>query len=146
MKLFKYLKLKSELRERMVLIDETMALKDIVDIYAKYVCKMNGWKVEVGSGYSPIFCDLGFAVMNGYNKALRDNGLKFQNGLVVKRDIANDMPTGALTHYEKDIRTETQRADAELLVRVLEGFKLPKSNINTIVAAFKEEQHAYTCF
>ena len=140
MKLLKYLKLRSELRRRMVVINETMALKDVVDIYAAYVCKMNGWKVEVGSGLSPMFCDLGFAFMNGYIKALRDNGFQFQNGLVVKRDIANDMPAGALTHYEKDIRTAAQRADAELLARVLEEFDLRKSNINTIVKAFKEKQ------
>ena len=140
MKLFKYLKLRSALRERMATINGTMALKDMVDIYAKYVCKMNGWKVEIGSGLSPMFCDLGFAFMNGYNKALRDNGLEFQNGLVVKRDIANDMPIGALEHYEKDIRAKARRDDAELLERVLEGFKMPKSNINTIVSAFKEKQ------
>ena len=140
MKLLKYLKMRSALRERMTTINETMALKDMVDIYAKYVCKMNGWKVEIGSGLSMIFCDLGLAVMNGYNKALRDNGLEFQNGLVVKRDIANDMPIGALEHYKKDIRAKARRDDAELLERVLEGFKMPKSNINTIVSAFKEEQ------
>lgn len=140
MKLFKYLKLKSELRKKMATINETMALKDMVDIYAEYVCKMNGWKVYEGRGYSFVFCDLGFAFLNGYNKALRDNGFEFQNGLVVKRDIANDMPIGALEHYKKDIQAEARRADAELLVKVLEGFKMPKSNIDTIVSAFKEEQ------
>lgn len=140
MKLFKYLKLRRELRKRMTVISETMALKDIVDIYAKYVCRMNGWKVEVGIGLSTIFCDLGFAFMNGYIKALRDNGLEFQNGLVVKRHIANDMPSGALNHYAKDIEADTRKEDAELLVKVLTEFKMPKSNINTIVKTFKERQ------
>jgi len=140
MKLLKYLKLKSELRKRMVVINETMALKDVVDIYAEYVCKMNGWKVEIGSGLSPMFCDLGFAFMNGYKKALRDNGLEFQNGLVVKRSIENDMPIGALEHYKKDIRSEAQIADAELLLKVLEDYGMRKSNINEIVATFKDNQ------
>ena len=140
MKLFKYLKLKSELRKRMTVINETMALKDIVDIYAKYICRMNGWKVEVGSGFSAIFCDIAFAFMNGYNKALRDNGLEFQNGLVTKRHIANDMPCGALNHYTKDIEADTRKEDAELLARVLDDFEMPKSNINTIVKTFKEKQ------
>ena len=140
MKLFKYLKLKSELRKKMATINETMALKDIVDIYAEYVCKMNGWKVYEGRGYSLVFCDLGFAFLNGYNKALRDNGFEFQNGLVVKRDIANDMPCGALVHYEKDIRTDAKKADAELLRNVLASFEMPESNINTIVETFKKEQ------
>ena len=141
MKFLKYLKLRSELRKRMATINETMALKDMVDVYAMYVCKMNGWKVDIGSGLSPMFCDLGFAFMNGYKKALRDNGLEFQNGLVVQRDITNDMPIGALKHYDEDIRAEAQRADAELLARVLAEFKMPKSNINTIVETFKERQY-----
>jgi len=139
-KIIMYHQLLPLLRERMVKINETMALEEVSEVYARYVCKMNGWPVECGSGFSYQFCEVEFSFMNGYNKALRDNGLKFQNGLVVKRDIANDMPIGALEHYEKDIQAEARRADAELLAKVLEGFKMPKSNINTIVSAFKEEQ------
>ena len=141
MKLFKYFKLKSELRKRMQEVNETMAIKDAVDVYAKYVCKMNGWSVETAGGdYSLIFCDLGFAFLNGYKRALRENGFEFQNGLVVKRDIADDMPSGALRHYDEDVRAETKKEDAELLATVLANFKMPKSNINTIVQTFKEEQ------
>ena len=121
-----------------------MAIKDAVDVYAKYVCKMNGWSVETAGGdYSLIFCDLGFAFLNGYKRALRENGFEFQNGLVVKRDITNDMPYGALRCYKEDVQNEVQEADAELLMKVLEKFEIPKSNINTIVQAFKEEQNCH---
>ena len=143
MKLFKYFKLKSELRKRMQEVNETMAIKDAVDVYAKYVCKMNGWSVETPGGYSLIFCDLGLAFLNGYKRALRENGFEFQNGLVVKRDITNDMPYGALRCYKEDVQNEVQEADAELLMKVLEKFEIPKSNINTIVQAFKEEQNCH---
>ena len=136
-----YTKLKKELEKRMVVVKETMSLQHAAEVYARYVCRMNGWSVEIGSGYSYMFVDTELAFINGYRKALADNGFDFKNGLVCKRDITEDMPSGALNHFRKDIVEETLKEDSETLVKVLKRFKMPDSNINTIVEAFIEAQH-----
>lgn len=138
-KLLKYLKLRSELGRRMTVINESLALKEMVDVYAENVCKMNGWKVHVGyDGLSREFCEIAFSFQNGYEKALRDNGLEFRNGLVRKREIVNDMPVGALKHYDETIKEATLQDAIKALRKVLEDYGEPKSNINTIVSAFKD--------
>lgn len=137
-KLLQYLKLKLSLSRRMTIINETLALKDMVDIYAENVCKMNNWDVHVGSGLSFIFCDISLAFMNGYIKALRDNGLEFQNGLVRKREIAYDMPIGALKHYDEKVKKSAIQDAIVALRKVLENYGEPQSNINTIVSAFED--------
>lgn len=142
-KLLSYKKLKCNLNKRMTVIDESLALKDMVDIYAENVCKMNGWKVHVGyNGLSYEFCEIAFAFQNGYNKALRDNGFEFKNGLVKKRGIVNDMPCGALRYYDEKIKDEALQDAITTLRQVLNGYGEPKSNINTIVNAFNEAMKA----
>lgn len=138
-KIFEYLKLRRELDRRMTVINESLALKDIVDVYAENVCKMNGWKVRVGyDGLSREFCEIAFSFQNGYKKALRDNGFEFRNGLVKKREIANDMPVGALVHYDAAIKEAALQDAIKTLRKVLVDYGEPKSNVNTIVSAFKE--------
>ena len=131
------------LNKRMTVIDESLALKDMVDIYAENVCKMVGWKVRAGyDGLTREFCEIAFAFQNGYKKALRDNGFEFKNGLVKKREIVNDMPCGALRHYDEKIKDEALHDALTTLRQVLNGDGEPKSNINTIVSAFNKAMKA----
>ena len=140
MKWLKYIKLKRELKKRMTVVNETMALQELVDIYSENVCKMNHWKVRVGyDGLSYEFCEISFAFQNGYIKALRDNGLEFQNGLVKKRDIALDMPGGARRFYKDEISDEVKKKAIECLREVLGHYEKYKVNINQIVADFGKE-------
>ena len=141
----KYDALMAKLQSRMVVVRETMDLKEVTDVYAKYVCQMHGWYVDVYDhriekwALSASFCEVSFSFMNGYIKALHDNRLEFQNGMVKKRDISNDMPCGALKYYREDAIKETKEKAVETLQKVLEKYETSKANINTIVSAFKEE-------
>lgn len=65
--------LESELQDRMVRIDEMMDLKEVTDVYAKYVCLMNGWYERIRDCLTAEFCEVSLAFMNGYIKALHDN-------------------------------------------------------------------------
>jgi len=132
-------KLENELQDRMTRIDETMELKEVSDVYAKYVCMMNSWNSQFGDMLSAEYCEVSFAFMNGYIKALHDNGLEFRNGLVKKRDIAEDMPCGALDYYRKDAVRDTKRECIAALERVMAQYETSKANINTIVSAFTKE-------
>ena len=125
----------NQLQDRMTRIDETMELKEASDVYAKYVCMMNSW----GTLLSLEYCEVSSAFMNGYIKALHDNGLEFRKGLVKKRDITEDMPSGALDHYRKDAIRETKVFAIEKLREVMERFETSKTNIATIVRAFEKE-------
>ena len=135
---FRYFRLKAKLRRRMTDIKETMALRTVVDVYAKYVCKMNHWPLMEYDNPSKEFCDTGFAFMNGYLKALHDNGLEFQNGMVKKRDIAHEMPGGAFDYYLKDAIAETMTKSIEVLRAMLEQYEYSQQNINVIVSAFEK--------
>ena len=132
-------KLENELQDRMTRIDETMELKEVSDVYAKYVCMMNGWVSQIGDMLSAEYCEVSFAFMNGYIKALHDNGLEFRNGLVKKRDIVDEMPGGALDYYRKDAVRDTKRECIAALERVMAQYETSKANINTIVSAFRKE-------
>lgn len=76
--------------------------------------------------------------MNGYIKALHDNGLEFRKGLVKKRDITHDMPIGALDYYRKDAIKETKNIAIDTLQKVLEKYETSKTNIATIVSDFRK--------
>jgi hypothetical protein len=138
-KILEYIKLKAMLGTRMVNVNETMALQDASMTYAKYVCKMEGWYVMYNGGYTPHFCADELAFMDGYIKAMHDNGYEFQNGLVKKRDITNEMPCGALDHYRKDAIAETKAKAVEHLREVLSKYETSKTNINFIVKAFEDK-------
>ena len=141
-KLLEYLKLKTIrflLGNRMVEVNETMALKEVSETYAKYVCKMHGWEPRFLGDYTNHFCAISFALMDGYIKAMHDNGYEFQNGLVKKRDIMNEMPCGALDYYRKDAIRDTKRECIAALEKVMALYETSKANINTIVSAFRKE-------
>ena len=131
--------LDKKLQDRMTRIDETMELKEVSGVYAKYVCMKNNWNTQIGDLLSSEYCEVSFAFMNGYIKALYDNGLEFRNGLVKKRDITEDMPSGALDYYRKDAIRETKVFAIEKLREVMERFETSRTNITTIVRAFEKE-------
>lgn len=128
-----------ELQYRMVRIDEMLDLKEVTDIYAKYVCMMHNWNTMWMGRCSDHFCEVSLSFMNGYIKALHDNGLKFERGLVKKRDIIEEMPCGALDYYRKDAIKETKVFAIEKLREVMERHETSKANIATIVRAFEKE-------
>ena len=139
-KILDFIKLKRSLEKRMVAIDETMDLCEMADVYAEYLCRKNGWQKNIGSGMlSGEFCEISLSFVNGYIKALHDNNLEFQKGLVKKRDITHDMPSGALDHYMMDRISETKKKAIEALQKVMNEYEDSKTNINTIVNAFKKE-------
>ena len=138
-KLFDYMLLKRRIGLNMVEVTETMALKEVSETYAKYVCKMHGWEPRWFGDYTNHFCAISFALIDGYIKALHDNGLEFQNGLVKKRDITEVMPCGALDYYRKDAIRDTKRECIAALEKVMAQYETSKANINTIVSAFRKE-------
>lgn len=132
-------KLEREMQDRMTCIDEMMTLKEVTGVYAKYVCMMHGWQDSIDTYVGEEFCEVSLSFMNGYVKALHDNGLEFQNGLVKKRDITEEMPCGALDYYRKDVIRDTKRKCIAALVKVMMQYETSKANINTIVSAFRKE-------
>lgn len=131
--------LEAEIEDRTAHIDEMMDLKEVTDVYSEYVCKMNGWDTKWMGELSKVFCEIGFAFMSGYNKALHDNGFKFVRGLVKKTDITEEMPHGALKYYRDDAIKETKNLAVEKLRKVMEQYETSKANIATIVRAFEKE-------
>ena len=128
-----------EIRKRMTVVEETMDLSDASEAYAKGVCKMNGWPVNVGRGFlSDEFVDVSLAFMAGYIKSMRDNGLEFKEGLVTKRDIAEDMPSGALKYHEEEIRKRVIEDVTIVLKGVLSKHSQSLQNVNHIMKEFKE--------
>lgn len=138
-KLFDFMLLKWRIGLNMVEVNETMALKEVSETYAKYVCKMHNWDVRFLGDYTAHFCAISFALMDGYIKAMHDNGYEFQNGLVKKRDITNEMPCGALDYYRKDAIADTKAKAVEALKQVMEKYETSKQNINVIVNDFEKE-------
>lgn len=132
-------KLEREMQDRMTCIDETMALREVAEVYAKYVCMMHGWAVTWLGDPTHQFCAVELSFMDGYIKAMHDNGYVFKNGLVKKRDIMEEMPVGALEYYRKDAITETKAKAVEVLRRVMEKYETSKQNINVIVNEFERE-------
>jgi hypothetical protein len=58
---------------------------------------------------------------------------------VKKRDIAEDMPSGALDYYRKDAVKETKALAVDKLRKVMNQYETSKTNIATIVRAFEKE-------
>ena len=57
--------LEREMQDRMTCIDETMALREVTDTYAKYVCMMHGWRDSIGNYVGDEFCEVSLSFMNG---------------------------------------------------------------------------------
>ena len=137
-RILKFLWLKRALNKRLVSVKETMDLKKVADVYARYVCAMNNWKVDVGYGrLSMTFCEVAFSFQNGYTKALMDNGFEWQNGLVKKRPITDDLPSGALKLYDEDLIKKTRTEAVRVLKEVLTQYGEMPANIETIANTFK---------
>ena len=122
----------------MVAVKETMDLAEVTDVYAEYVCKMNNRSKWYMGGLTDFYVEIGQSFMNGYIKALHDNGLEFRKGLVKKRDITHDMPIGALEYYRKDAIKKTKDMAVDTLQKVLEKYETSKTNIATIVSDFRK--------
>lgn len=135
-KLLEYIRLKWRIGLNMVKINETMALQEVSEVYAKYVCDMNNWPVRVVDGYTEIFCSISLAIMDGYIKAMHDNGYEFKNGIVKKRDILEDMPMGACEYFRKDAIADTKAKAIEALRVVMSKYESSLQNINVIVNDF----------
>lgn len=137
--LLAFIRLRVQLGSRMVDIKETMDLKEAAETYAKYVCKMRGWKVRWMGNITYEFCSIVDSFMDGYIKAMHDNGYVFKKGLVKKRDIMEEMSSDALEYYRKDAIAETKAKAVEVLRRVMEKYETSKHNINVIVNEFERE-------
>lgn len=122
----------------MVAIKEMMDLAEVTDVYAEYVCKMHNRSKWYMGGLTDFYVEIGQSFMNGYIKALHDNGLEFRKGLVKKRDITHDMPIGALEYYREDAIKETKGIAVDTLLKVLEKYETSKTNIATIVSDFRK--------
>lgn len=137
--LFGYIRLKRRLNKFMTEVNETMTLQEASEVFAKYVCKMHRWPYETAGGYTDYFFAISMAFVDGYIKSMHDNGYEFINGLVKKRDITEDMPTGALDYYKKDAIADTKEKAIDALRLVMGKYETSKQNINVIVRAFQEE-------
>lgn len=137
--LLAFIRLKAKHDSHMVDIKETMDLKEAAETYAKYICMMHGWRDSIGNYVGDEFCSIVDSFMDGYIKAMHDNGYVFKNGLVKKRDIMEEMPLGALEYYRKDAIAETKAKAVEVLRRVMEKYETSKQNINVIVNEFERE-------
>lgn len=132
--------LMSKLRERTKKIKATMDLKDITDVYAENVCKLNHWKKWQGYPYlSDIYCEISFAYMNGYIKAINDNGFEFRDGLVKPIDPKKDSLGGSHEPYDKKIKDATKKEAIEALRKVLCRYEKSLNNINRIASDFEME-------
>jgi SMC interacting uncharacterized protein involved in chromosome segregation len=138
-KLKEYFLLIKTLRKRMVAVKEMMDLAEVTNVYAEYVCKMHNRSKWYMGGLTDFYVEIGQSFMNGYIKALHDNGLEFKNGLVKKRDITNDMPLGALDYYRKDAIKEIKDIAIDALQKVLRKYEMSKTNIAIIVSDFRKE-------
>lgn len=137
--LLAFIRLKAKHDSRMVDIKETMALQEAAETYARYICKMRDWKARWMGNITDEFRSIVDSFMDGYIKAMHDNGYVFKNGLVKKRDIMEEMPVGALEYYRKDAIAETKAKAVEVLRRVMEKYETSKQNINVIVNEFERE-------
>lgn len=137
--LLAFIRLRAQLSSRMVDIKETMDVQEAAETYARYICKMRKWKVRWMGNITDEFRSIVDSFMDGYIKAMHDNGYVFKNGLVKKRDIMEEMPVGALEYYRKDAIAETKAKAVEILRRVMEKYETSKQNINVIVNEFERE-------
>ncbi len=135
-----YRNLMSKLRERTEKIKATMDLNDITEVYAENVCALNHWKKwQVYPNLSDIYCEISFAYMNGYIKAINDNGFEFRDGLVKPIDPNKDCLGGSHEPYDKKIKDETKKEAIEALRKVLSRYERSLNNINRIASDFEKE-------
>ena len=134
-----FFSLTKRLKKLMVDVSETMDLKNASEVFATYMCKSNEFRIKAFEGFTKEFCAIQYAFMDGYIKALRDNGFEFRNGLVRERNIINDMSVGMYEHYCEDAVKDTKAQAVETLRRVLGKYETSKENINVITNDFEKE-------
>ena len=135
-RLFKFSRLKKALEKRMTVVGETFALQEASETYARAVCITYDMPISVMGCYSWEFVEISFAFTNGYCKAIHDNGFEFTNGLVRKRDVAHEMPCGALEEMFRE-KVETEAITA--LQKVLDEYEANNYNRGVLLEAFKKE-------
>ena len=134
-----YFNLVSQLRERVQKIPAIMALRDITDVYAENVCELNGWKKYQGYPHlSDIYCEISFAYMNGYIKAITDNGFEFREGLVKPIDPNKDSLGGSHEPYDRKIKNAVKEEAINKLRDVLCKYEKSLNNINCITRDFEK--------
>ena len=134
-----YFNLVSQLQKRIQKIPATMALQDITDVYAQNVCELNRWKKYQGYPYlSDIYCEISFAYMNGYIKAITDNGFEFREGLVKPIDPNKDSLGGSHEPYDEKIKNAAKVEAINKLRDVLFKYEKSFNNINCIVSDFEK--------
>lgn len=136
----KYFNLISKLRKRMEKITATMTLNDITDVYTENVCELNGWHKYKGYPcLSDIYCEISFAYMNGYIKAITDNGLEFKEGLVKPIDPDKDSLGGSHEPYDRKIKNAVKEEAINKLRDVISKYEKSLNNINCIVNDFEKK-------
>ena len=116
-----------------------MALQDITDVYAENVCELNGWKKYQGYPYlSDIYTEISFAYMNGYIKAIADNGFEFREGLVKPIDPNKDYLGGSHEPYDRKIKNAVKEEAINKLRDVLCKYEKSLNNINCIASDFEK--------
>lgn len=135
----RYLNLVSKLRKRIQKIPATMALRDITDVYAENVCVLNGWKkYQEYPHLSNVYCEISFAYMNGYIKAITDNGFEFREGLVKPIDPDKDSLGGSHEPYDRKIKNAVKEEAINKLRDVLCKYEKSLNNINCITRDFEK--------
>lgn len=135
-KIIEYINLLAGMKLRMKVIGKYMSLSKVSEVYAECVCSMHKWPSKWIGGASEVFCEVSFAFVNGYIKALHDNGMKMENGLVVKQNILEYIPSGSVDEYIKKELNKNNENSAAILRQVLKKYGMTNSNINIIVENF----------
>lgn len=143
-KIIEYINLLAGMKLRMKVIDKYMSLSKMSKVYAECVCSMHKWPGRLVGCFSEEFCEVSFAFVNGYIKALHDNGMEMENGLVVKQNILEYTPSGGVDEYIKKELDKNNENNVAVLRQALKRYGMPDSNINTIIETFIEERRINT--
>ena len=139
MNIIDFCNIKLILSKKMCEIEETLKAADAAKIYSKYVCRMNGWLIYIGSCYSNNFIETSFAFMAGYIKSMRDNGFKFTKGMVSPIDPERDIPLGGKDYYDADMRKKYMEEAIDAFSNILRRYESSEQNVAVIMDAFKNE-------
>ena len=139
-----FLKIRRHFKKRYGVLKEVYDLSKMADIYTEYIFKKNNWEKYYAGFIKPEFFEISMAFTSGYIKALHDNGLCFQNGIVKKRSITEDMPIGGVGIYVAE-RVEKLKADVtkDLKELLIKKYGETEANATTIAHSFAEVIKGY---